>query len=450
MARWPNLQQKQIIFDRIGYQPFLEQFGIHQSEATVVQIVGAEGAGKSQVAANEVTANVLWSDLVYLIGETYDNPRREFEYLRDNLINLSMLSISDVSMPKVGEWKMITSTGCTIKTLSVREGASSVIATGEQPDIFVLCEAGIISSYSVFTACVRRATRSNGRVILSGTLKDNFGWYAGLADDLAPKENIWRGETFSLPAWINTKLYPGGKNDPEILRLKAILPDEEFARTIAAQRVPSKALVFSEFSYSQHVRDCPFDSSKPVTLWIDPGYFPSVYAVLAVQFRGSEVWIIDEIYLNHHTHSEVINIAKDKVWWRNVNRLAIDFAGRQHHAERSAEEVWHAETRLRPHSQQVGVLDGISRHRSFLSPTSRLFHDPRCLGTLAEYRQYKRKTDRDGNVTSDEPIDANNHAMKAIAYGLVDKFGFVEKVGSTVVNYAKQQYRKQHAGQFGR
>ena len=424
MARWPTINQKLDTFRLIGYQPFPEQRPIHASRATVLQIVGAEGAGKSQVTANEVTACVPWAKLVYLIGETYDSPRREFEYLRNNLIVLGALDHGDASTPKMGQWAMTTRTGCEIKTLSAREGASSVIATGTEPDIFCLCEAGILGSYSVLTAAVRRATRARGRVILSGTLKDDFGWYAALVDELTPKGNPWRGETFSLPAWANTELYPRGRDDPEIQRLEALLPDNEFQRTIAAKRVPSPALVFPEFSYAKHVHDCPYDPRLPVTVWVDPGYFPSAYAVLAVQFHGAEVWQIDEIYLNHHTHEQVIALARRREWWPNVERSVIDFAGRQHHAQKSAAEIWLAETGIRPRSQPVGVLDGISRHRSFLEPTPRLFHDPRCTGTLSEYKQYKRRTDRDGNPTSDEPIDADNHTMKAIAYGLVDKFGF--------------------------
>jgi hypothetical protein len=45
---------------------------------------------------------------------------------------------------------------------------------------------------------------------------------------------------------------------------------------------------------------------------------------------------------------------------------------------------------------------------------------------LGEYKKYKRPTDRDGNPTSDEPLDQDNHMMKNISYGLVDRFGFVD------------------------
>lgn len=432
--RFPTFPQKHVTFRRVGYTPTPLQAPVHASAAEVLQIVGAEGAGKSQVTASEVAGCVPWCDLVYLVGQTYDNARREFEYLVEQLSAVGALDPREVSQPAHGSWQLRTRTGCVIVTLSVERGAASVIARGEQPDIIVLCEAGIIASFAVFLASVRRVTRTKGRLILVGTMKDNFGWYASLIDELQSPGNPWRGETYSLPAWSNTYLYPGGENDPEIERLRLVLPDDEFQRTVAAKRVPSKALVFPEFSYREHVRDCPFDEGKAVHIWIDPGYYPSAYVVLAVQFHGREVWLIDEIYLNYHTHSQVIALAKKRPWWRNVRRAVIDFAGRQHHAEKSAEEVWRAEAGKTPHSQEIGILDGIARHRSFLqgevgpdgSRHPRLYHDPKCKNTLEEYKKYKRPTDRDGNATDDMPRDEHNHAMKAIAYGLVDHFGFVD------------------------
>ncbi len=436
--RWPTMYQKANSFKLMGYTPNGAQMPIHERTPTVLQIVGAEGAGKSHVTAAEITACVPWSKLIYIIGQMYENTHKEFDYLVENLLKLRAIDLRKISQPKQGEWEMITRTGCRIITLSVMNGARKVIARGEEPDVFVLTEAGIIDSFSVLFASVRRATRAAGRVILSGTLQDNFGWYASLVDELAPLENAWRGLTYSLPAWTNTLIYPGGRNDPEIKRLEAILPTDEFARTVAALRVPSRALIFPEFSYAANVRTCPFDPGLPVHLWIDPGYFPSAYAVIPVQFHGPEVWHIDEVYLNHHYHKQVINVCRatdDKgefvnPWWPNVKRIAMDIAGKQHHSDESGEEIWANETGFKIHTNPVGITAGIMRHRSFLSPTPRLFHDPKCKQTLNEYKLYKRPTDRDGNPTSDEPINKDNHALKAIAYGLVDRFGFTASASS--------------------
>ena len=431
MARWPSPSQKLDTFNRIGYSPFPEQLPFHQSDKDVIQFIGGEGAGKSQVPSNEVIACSLHSDLVYLIGETYTNSRKEFQYIRDGLMKLGAVKLSDVSFPKTGKCSLTTLTGCRIETLSAQEGASAVIATGEEADIYLLTEAGIIESYLLFTACVRRATRNQGRVILSGTMSDNFGWYASLVDELRVPDNIFRGETFTLPSWINTILYPLGENDPEIIRLKSILSEDEFNRTIAAIRSIPPALIFgNDFSYSKNVRPCPYNPQLPVTISFDPGYSVSAYAVGVFQFpkspTGDEIIEqIDELYLYGHTHKMVCDIIKSRPYWGNVERLVSDVAARQHQASESGEEVWKFETGLYVHNQSIKVLDGINAHKSALH---RLYHDPSCKYTLQEYNLYRRPTDRDGNPTSDKPLDKDNHAMKMIAYMLVDRYGFIEEI----------------------
>ncbi len=438
--RWPTYDQKQVTFARLDYEPFPLQDKTHRSRAEVVQIVGAEGGGKSHVTAAEITACVPWCELVYLVGQTYKNTYAEFNYLVRNLSRLGALDPDHISQPKNGQWMLTTKTGCTILTLSALNGASSIIALGQQPDIIALCEAGIIDSYSVATAAVRRATRARGRVILVGTLKDDFGWYASLVDDLQVEGNAWRGATFSLPAWTNLALYPGGEDDPEIVRLKELLPEDEFARTVAAVRMPSKALVFArEFSYVNHVGRYPFDETLPVELAIDPGYYPSSYSVLPLQVHGDQVWQIDEIYLNYHDHDEIIVVAKARPWWDNVSRGVIDIAGRQKNANsgRSAVEAWGA-AGVYLASQTVGITEGIVRHRTMLKQ-GRLLHDERCKNTLLEYKLYTRPTDRDGNPTSDLPVDANNHAMKALAYYLVDRFGYVDQRAKAASGLAKNE-----------
>jgi hypothetical protein len=439
VSRWPDVKAKLETFHRIGYLPNPTQFKIHRSAATVLQIVGAEGGGKSYVTAGEVAACVPWSNLIYLVGQTYDNAHAEFDYLVESLSGLNAVEPGQVSQPKHGVWQMTTRTGCHIITLSVERGAAAVIAKGQQPDIIVLCEGGRINSESVLFAATRRVTRMHGRVILAGTLWDNHGWYAKMVDTLKKPGNAWQGETFSLPAWTNTYLYPGGRDDPEILRLEKILPPDEFARTVAAERLPGKALVFGNtFDYDVHFADVPYQEDKKVTLWVDPGYFPSVYAVLAVQFAGDGVRHFDEVYLNHHTHEEMIEVCRGREWWGNVERIVIDIAGKKHTAENpmSAIEVWSSLARVMPVYQLVGVMEGVERHRSILHQC-RIIHDYGCTGTQSEYNNYVVPTDRDGNPTRDMPKDYHNHAMKAIAYGLIDKFGFTEVETMEVKTYRR-------------
>lgn len=428
MRRWPSYAEKLVIWDKLGYKPFPLQEPIHRSEAKVIQIVGAEGGGKSYVTSMEILARFPRCRLIYLVGQEFENTKREFQYLRDALLELGYADPGDISESKMPPWKITMKNGLEIVTVSVsKAGAKGIIAKGEQPDIINLCEAGIMSSGSVFNAAYRRISRSNGCVILSGTLQDDFGWYAEL-EDMLRGDNPYDGETFCLPAWANKAVYPGGENDPLILNLKKTLPEDEFSRTVEAKKMTSLASIFGKvFDPKVHMRHCPYTHGVPVTLAVDPGWFPSVYAVAVLQEHGNEVWQIDEIYENNMSHEQIIDMCKEKEWWVSVREVVGDVAMKQHNADRSAEEVWRAKTNLPWHGKRIRIQDGISRHRSMLFQ-KRLYHDKhKCPNTAMEYKMYRRRVDKDGNPISDDPMDTDNHLMKALAYYLVYRFGLADR-----------------------
>jgi hypothetical protein len=103
----------------------------------------------------------------------------------------------------------------------------------------------------------------------------------------------------------------------------------------------------------------------------------------------------------------------------------MDIAGRSKDGRESHADIWKRVARIPIGARRVGVDEGIQRHRTFLrnSVTGKpdLYHDPRCTYTIREYGLYKR------NVDTGKVIDKDNHAMKAIVYGLVYHFGVAEK-----------------------
>ena len=69
----------------------------------------------------------------------------------------------------------------------------------------------------------------------------------------------------------------------------------------------------------------------------------------------------------------------------------------------------------------------------------RLFVDPKCKGILSEFgvcpnpfteeaAPFKWKEDRVGAIVGKQPEDKYNHGIKAVIYGLIDKFGYVTRL----------------------
>lgn len=433
--RWPTWRQKQATFRRLGYKPHEKQLPIHKSKARTIVVAGGERAGKSHFAGMEVTARVLWCDRIAFVAQTYEKTRPEMYYTINALKTLGALEAERT--PTIGPWHATTLTGCELETISLERGVNQLTGTGKAYDIVVLCEWGLMA-YNAFLAARGRVAETRGLVLAIGTLEDSVGWQADLWR-LAQGPNELDAESFSLPSWANRALFPGGKEDPEIVAWRKALADEnEIARRIDAQVVPSPARMYPQFSELTNVQWwAEFDRQGDVYLTVDAGYYPSRYAVLAVQFRKDEhgrevLCVVDEIWEHNKVHEDIVEMVLKRPWAKNVVRAIGGHETKQHQAAASTAEVW---SRLWPglHFETFDagrVLDGAARVRWLLRDDNglgpRLFISPRCEGTAWEFGHYQRKTDRQGNVISEEPEDKNNDAMDALRNLVVWRCGYVD------------------------
>ena len=96
-------------------------------------------------------------------------------------------------------------------------------------------------------------------------------------------------------------------------------------------------------------------------------------------------------------------------------------------------------------SMPVSIVDGIQRVRTFLidpaSKKPRLWVSPKCQGLIDEFDLYRYREAKELRPEREEPIDAHNHSVKALAYWLVSRFSFVGREGGRVksVRYIKNQ-----------
>ena len=324
-----------------------------------------------------------------------------------------------------------------VKTWSLKDWLK---VGSEAPDGIVICEVAQITLQEYRRLCDRTAEK-RGWVVGTGTFESSLGWYP----------ETWKlyqlpgqqGQSFSLPSWSNKVVYPGGIDDPEIQRLKENNSNDYFNERFGGVPSPPHGLVFPEFRYLTHVCDMAIVDS-PVYLWIDPGY-AGAYAVEVVQMQGDTVCVVDEVYEHGLVTEQIIDICKVKPWWRKVVGGVVDIAARQHQAMPAVAEVWESKAGLHLMSNVVSEDAGRERLHSFLTvhPIEHVPHllvDPKCEGILSEFgvvpnpfsneaEPYKWKEDRIGKVVGTAPEDKNNHGIKAVIYGLVNKFGYVTRAG---------------------
>lgn len=417
-----------IAWNRVGYQPTPAALLAHNHPGRVILVAGGERGSKSRSASAEVVAHALLpNQLIWIVAPTYELALPEFNYALDDLSRIGMVLKSRT--PSQGQRSLDTLLGTTIITRSA-EDVLKLAATA--PDAVLACEAAQLT-YETFLRLRGRIAQKRGWLWLSGTFEGSLGWYPEFFTRWQV-DNPEGARSFSLPSWSNVHVYPGGREDPEIKALEAAYPPDVFMERFGGVPCPPQSLVFKEFGFKDHVPPggAPYWAGHPdwrdvdVELAVDPGY-AGAYAVLALQKVGDTVWVIDEVYRQFTVAEDIIQECQSRPWWKKVNGGVIDIAGKQHQGLASHVEVWRKMTGLALRSNPVKISDGILRHRTFLrNPATgqpRLFHDSRCKGMLREYGLYKYRDTVEGRPVSEEPIDRDNHAMKAIAYYLYDRFG---------------------------
>jgi len=433
---YASFEDKLRVFDRIGYDPHEGQIPVHKCNERNRLVAGGERAGKSLCGAAELASDILFAPpgaLYWLVAQTYELTRPEFTYVVEWLKRFHEAYIQTISWPRQGPCTLITKTGVTLETKTAED---PVKLAAKAPDGILMCEAAQMTE-ETYLRLVGRVAEKRGWLLLIGTFEGSFGWYVDLWKRWQG-DNFEGGVSFSIPSWANTKIYPGGREDPEIIKLEKMYTHAMFMERCGAVPCPPATVVFPEFDYATHVSfDVKFNEKEDVVLAIDPGYRGdaggSYYACLAMQFYGNDVEVIDELYLQKMVHEEVIYACKLKPWWKKVDKIVIcHFGGRQHaQAGKAPIEVWSALTSIPVVSRPVMIKDGIYVLHTFLKNPAdgrpRVKFNPACKGIFKEFGLYQYPKDKEGKPVSDKPIDRYCDSIKALIYALVDHYGIIKR-----------------------
>lgn len=445
-----SLAQKQLVWEATGYNPSEEQLAFHAGESKIKLAAGGERGGKSKSTAEEILPYLLGVRQpspyhFHLIGANYEKPRYEFEYMLGSLRAIDPSLVTNPSLPNQGKWKLTTAYGNTLETISADDPLE---IRGFESDGAAICEAGQVD-FDTFLRVLGRLSSSGGFLIISGTFEGSVGWYPQYWT-LGQSPNDLGLESFSIPTWSNKAIFPGGRQDPKILMLERQYPPDVFAERVAAVPTPPSDRVHKLFDPKVHIvsdeRLSHLDNEAPLFLAIDPGR-TYAYACEVIQIQSDIVYVVDEIYERDLLTREIIAIVKQQPWWKRIAQMGnvIDIAGTYRQIASPPEvEIWREESGLNLHFEaaKVDIEDGAKKLDSYLMPhpisrQPKIYISSRCKGLIGELGGGPPKFDNGGIYRRNlkvgaesygKPIDANNHAIKAVHYFLVNHFGHSEVV----------------------
>ena len=424
-----------VLYEKIGFSPTKLQKDILSSRKRFVLVAGGEQAGKSMVASKYLVARLFENDepgLFWLVAADYERTRAEFEYLVEDFGSMGLLKEAS---KRVDPGRIILADGTRIETKSAKDPRTLAMRA---PNGIIGCEASQLD-LETFHRLRGRCAPKRGWLFLSGTFEGSLGWYPQMVQSWQSSSSSDE-VSFSLPSYSNEHLYPGGREDPEILALEKVSSDDFFLERIEGIPSPPQGMVFTEIRPDIHIQNVEYEPDIPVHIWIDPGY-AEAYACEIVQVVNDQIRVIDEIYERDLITDEIIEIAQSKIWWKDARFGVIDVAGYQHQAMAAPAEVWMEKTGIYFDSQKIRINDGTERLKAFLKTDPveqrepRIVFNPKCEGILSEFgikpnpfdgqtRAYRWKMDRDGTIVGETPEDRYNHGVKAVIYGLINRYGY--------------------------
>lgn len=312
MALLPSRAEQEVIYLACGFIPRDDQWEPMTSQARIVVTGGGERGGKSAEEGNFIAPFVALNqdELVWIVGPDYEQAQPEFIYARAAIEKLALLAASP-SQPKEGSWELKTKTHCVVKT---RTSEEAVKLAGKAPGLILMVEAGQ-QSQDVLEQLAGRTAEKRSQLRVSGTFEKAAAYYDSLWRRGQEYPNAEDIQSFALAAWNNTVIFPGGRNDPEILRQEALLGPRTFMRRFGGRPPPLEGQVYSDYNPGTHLCD-----SFEIPQWwnryriIDVGIsetHPMCCEYIAVDEKRN-VWCYDEFWATNMTIEGASRIIKEK------------------------------------------------------------------------------------------------------------------------------------------
>jgi hypothetical protein len=294
--------RKDLYYKHTGYEPHAGQADIHFTPVRFKVLSNGRRWGKTMLGAKEIEPNAFvpsrhvlgGPQLGWIVGPNYQDAEKEYRIVYDSFrkLGIDKDAIKFVNNPDNGAMHMKTSWGF---ELLCRSAAKPETLVGEGLDFVLMVEAG------------RQRRRTWGQYIRPA-LSDKRGWalFSGVPE--GPSEHsllyaLWqRGQSernkqwrsWRMPSWTNTIVFPGGRNDPEILEAEDDLTEDEFRRQYGAEFVEHAGAVMSEWDDEIHLRDLDFNPDWPLYAGVDYGFTnPFVWLWIQVDHWGG-VHVIGE------------------------------------------------------------------------------------------------------------------------------------------------------------
>lgn len=440
-------------FEDIEYEPHEGQHDLHFTRSRFKVVRCGRRWGKTFFGAHEAEPNLFVpcpvtgeSQVGWVVGPNYTDAEKEFRIMFNTFrkLGLDKTAMRFVSNGQ-GDMHIRLWNGAEVIGKSAQHPEKLV---GEGLNWVLMVEAG-------------RHRRPTWGQYIRPALSDRRGWavFSGVpegASDSSLLYSLWnRGasnrfktwKSWKRPSWTNTIVFPGGRNDPEILEAEEDLTKDEFDRQYGAEFTEKTGAVMKEYSDDLHLGDFNYRSDWPTYMAVDYG-FTNPFVILFIQVGPfGEVRVIREFRRQLLDTEEVCAdlMAEYSGLVRATSMMYPD------PAEPDDTRTMQRKLRVPANKNTGGELKiRLALIRRALKPTNAHLpvghservptlmidrtHCPTLAWEMREgYRWPEKKAQQQNRSDSENPMDKDNHGVEALGRFFRGHFGKAMLTGGSSV-----------------
>ena len=410
-------EQKKQLFDKLGYKPHSqEQEECHYSYARFKIPCCGRRWGKTTFGGNELTAAALdleKPDAVYwIVGPNYSLGEKEFRILYINLIQKLQLGSRIKKQYNVNQGQMRIQmpwgTVIEVKSADRKEGL-----VGEGLDGVVMAEAAKHDK-DTWDMFVRPALSDRRGWAIFPSTPQGYNWFQGLWM-LGQLPDFEEYESWRLPTWTNKAMYPGGLQDPEIMKLKRETPEITWLQEYAAEFVAYEGKIYTEFNPKIHVRDIEYNPAWRNYLVFDYGFVDPFVCLDIMVDPSDNVYVWREYQVTSMTTWEHGNVIRAR---KNPPQYHIDsmFGDPRGADEAATLALILGPVLSEPVPWKVGIESVKSHMKIQPDGSTKLFIDKSCEHLIRQLERLQFAATKEGKNAKEIQHDFDDHGPDALRY----------------------------------